>query len=1093
MKKILSLMLSLVLVISLVTVSDVQKVQAYGIDYNFVDNVLGEVGYGDWYDDSLDIIESSYNCYGGFNFSSNMPARYLVSTSKTLNGKTVITPMTESIFTQCSFNVEYGKTQIEIKPEMTEEQIVQASKTYLKQMWDENESAYAELDIDLTSSGNFAYAAYYNGKTTNVSGNTLAFIGINDSTVTNVTIKASATSNIGDYAFANYKKLKDISFSLEGKTQEFPYAFCYGCSNLKYLTYPQNNDYTFEKYAFAKCTALIHWTGLGKNGATQNWNNTTTPDSVYEFCDYAFANCTSITHIDIVSSNVTLNDYAFGNSGLTYIGFFDYNYYDNGDSLLDSYKEYANALMAINSISDKAFDGVKSERIYVAHKDIYDILNMYQDGKYCQRTLVVANIKVSFDGTDTTAGEMEDVVIRYDDDIYVMTNKFEKTGCTFVGFSSEIMGSAVIEDNYNAPHNGTDWITSLCCDTGVTTLYPIWDFSSYSIRYVLNGGSDEGINLPDEHVYGEVITTLEEPTRSGYDFDGWFEDEELTVPFSGISATDTTEHIYYAKWKAHDITITYVLDGGKNHPDNPETLEYDSPRIELKEPSKDGYDFAGWTTGDNDEKVTYLLAANGDQTLYATWKVHTYKISYELNGGTLTGEAPTSYEYGTMTYLMVPPVKEKYRFMGWYSDKELTKRVYDIGKDSFGDITLYAKWSETVAILDIPSKEGYRFIGWVDGNEKSISNTELLSSHEGDIYANYLDIRWTIVKKGTKTYVNTLKADYEWYAKREKKGDSASFQEQSKDGSIVIYGTADGYVTKKDLSINISGKITSISLKRNGKKVSIPASYFNKKSDEIYLKGYPITKNGVYVLTVNSATDSKTVTFMKDDGKPTVTGIAKKTVKTTTKLDKKVKKAKTTTKKKGKTTTTVKKKGKKKIVTKVTKNTFKITQKRRFYVDKQTEKTDSETVTTKYTAFVKWKDSVSGVSTVYINGKKLSAKKVKKGQYELKKAGTYTVEVYDYLGNQYSQKIVLDDENSDVTLPKCNLKNNTSYYEGTTLKATDKSGISKITVKDWHGFTHTYKSSSHTFNNTGTYKVTVYDKAGNYKKLKIKIVKKPKY
>lgn len=1089
MKQFLLCLLSAVLVLILPFIGKIKEVRAYGIDYNYVDNVLNEVGYGDWYDDTQTIITSSYGRYGDFGFNGNGVARYVVSTDERLNGKTVITPMNETLFTECAYNMGYARTQIEIKEDMTEEEIENKAKAWLKNLW---ANGYDSLEMNLTASGSFGYTSNYGKPVTTVTGDMLAFVGLNDNKVTVVEVKVSNILQLGDYSFANYSALKELSYTVDGEIQEFPYAFAYGCKKLKYLVYLQNNDYIFDRYAFANCTSLVHWTGLGKDGAIQNWNNATISDSQYVFDEYAFAGCSLITHADFVSSNVTLKDYSFGKSGLTYIGFFDYDYYEKGDSLLEIYKENASTLMEKNSISDKAFDGVSAQRIYVAHKDIYDIMNIYHDGLYSGLSLSVANIRVTFDGTDSTGGSMEDTVIRYDDDIYTLTNKFYKEGFTFNGFGSEEMTDVTLPDNYNAPHNDTDWIDAFTCYTGVTTLYPTWAGTSYKITYVLNGGAADDIKLPDTHTYGEAVTELAEPTRYGYDFAGWYENEELTVPFGGISSTDMLEHTYYAKWEIHKILITYNLDGGINSPNNPETISYDSARIILENPTKNGYVFDGWY-GENEEKVTYLLAGNGDVVLSARWRAATYSISYVLDGGTLTGEAPTSYTFGEKTYLMVPPVKDKYCFMGWYSDKALTSRVYDISENSFGNVTLYAKWSETVAILDIPSKKGYRFIGWVDGKGNSIGDTELLSSYENDIYANYLDIRWTTCKKGSKTYIEALKTDYEWYAGHEKKGDKDSFQEQSKDGSIVIYGTADGYVTKKNLSINISGKIKSVSLTRNGKKISIASSYFNKRSNNIYLNGYPIKKDGVYVLVVTSATDSKTVTFMKDSHKPNVKGVAKKTVVTRTKLDKKVKKAETVKKKKGKSVITTRKKGKTKTVTCTTKNGFVINQRRRFYVNKTVDISSFKRVTTKYTASVKWSDSVAGVSTVYINGKQLSAKKVKKGQYTFKKAGIYKIEVYDYIGNHYSQKIVIDDKNKDVTCPKCNMKNNKIYYTGSVLKATDNSGIAKIKIVDWHGFTHIYKTAKHTFNTTGTYKITIYDKAGNYKELKVQIIEKPKY
>lgn len=1231
MKRFLSIMLSIVLVVSLLATANVQEAKAYGIDYNYVDNVLNEVGYGDWYDDTLSIIGSSYNAVGGFDFTTGMPARYYVSTINKLNSKTVITPMTQKEFTECSYNIAYGRTKIEITEEMTEEQIVAASKTYLTKIWNEH-ALYQELNMNFTSTGTFRYATAYGGALSDIAGSELVFIGINDSKVTTVTVKASSVENFGDYAFANFTALKNLEFSIEGSVQEFPYAFGYRCSSLKYLTYPQGKDYVFGKYAFANCSSLIHWTGLGKNGATQNWNNTTTPDSSYVFKDYSFAGCNNITHNNFVSANVTLNQYSFGNSGLSYIGFFDYNYYDKEDSLLESYKGYATALMGANSISDKAFDGVPSNRIYVAHKEIYDIMNMYEDGKYCGRTLAVANIQVSFDDTDTTSGSMENKVIRYDDDVYTLMNGYEKQGYSFVGFSSDSM-SNTLADNYNAPHNGTDWIDALGTTIGQITLYPTWMAGTWNITYVLNGGETENINLPEYHTYGESITYLESPTRAGYefvgwyedenftipfkgivstdmsehtyyakweeksviyityvlndgknhpdnpttlsyndgrfdlleatregyafkgwttgnndeyityilpsmgdmtlyavwtvaqypityelnggdsesvelpeyhtygenitsldtptragyDFAGWYEDEYFTIPFKGIISTDTSEHTYYAKWEEHVIRITYELDGGTNNPENPDTLPFSSVRVDLKEPSKTGYDFLYWTNGENDEKVTYLMAANGDQTLHAVWKPHVYSISYELNGGVLTGEVPTEYTFNKICYLVVPPIKEKYVFDGWYMDADLKKRVYDISVGTQGDITLYAKWSEAVAILPIPTKKGYRFLGWVDKKGKSISITDRLKDHEGNIYSHWLDVRWTIKNRNTKAYVNTIKSCYKWYQKKEKKGDVASFTETTPNGTIKIYGVADGYVTKKDISITISGDIESIYLERNGKEVKISKSYFKKKNaDNIYLKGFPITKDGEYELSVSSATETKKITFMRDSSKPIINGTeTRKIVKEST-LSEAVKRTTKKVTEKGNTKTITVKKGTTKTVTKTKYETFKIDKSRTMYIQSEQEES--------YIPSISWKDTTVGVSTVYINGKKLSAKKIKKGTYTLKKAGTYKIEVYDYIGNRCSKTIKVSETYKDWKLPIFNMKDGATYATDSTISVIDKdSGMQSLVVTDWHGFKHKIKGNKYTFKTAGTYVITASDKAGNVKSIKVKIVQKTKY
>ncbi len=1237
-KRIISWILAFCMVLSVITV-DSATVQAYGIDYNYVDNVLAEVGYKNFYDDTLTINMGGYGAVGGFGSftgSGDYPATFHVK----IGSPTIITPMTQETYSTNAYNVAWAIAKYD--DVTTAEQ----ATAKLVELW--GTGLNAKLNLVLKSSTNFYYAASYGNAKKTIAGNNLQIVCINNPAVESVTIKATSVNNIGEYAFAKCSGLKDMNISFNTTTPafSFPYAFCYGCSSLKYVTYPQNLNYDFGEFAFAKCTSLIHFTGLGKDGATQNWNNILSSTG-YKFQKFAFSGCSSITHTDIVTSNVELQDYAFGQSGLSYIGFFDYEYSASAESTyLSDYTAKANALISGGKLSDKAFDGVPADRIYVAHKNIYDALSVYSDGYLFGRRITVANVNITFNTTDSTGGKMTDTIIRYDNDRYTLENKLEKRGYEFSHFTND--NDVMLEDNYNAPHSGMDWVSAFTgggedakenCYRNGTVLRPVWLPKTYKITYVLNGGNADDIDLPSSHTYGVAINELPSPVRYGYDFAGWYEDESFTKEFAGIADTDEAEHTYYAKWDVHVNKITYVLDGGKNNPANPETIDVEDGKVYLKDPTKEGfdfdywttgdndskvefiqaaqgdqtlyavwkvhtnkinyvlnggqfqgeymkvhtygeavtelpipvrygYDFAGWyedksftkefqgipatdmkdhtyyakwdihvnkityvldggknnpanpetidvedgkmylkdptktgydfqywTTGDNDEKVTYIMAAQGDQTLYAVWKVHTYTVSYELGGGEFVKEPVKEHTFGKITYLVVAPKKDKYTFAGWYMDKNFKVRVYDIAPTVAMDVTLYAKWELAVSSLPIPERKGYRFIGWVDKNLKPIANTDALLLHEGNIFANYLDIRWTVAKKNSKTYVSTLKADYEWYRKKEERGDRESFSEYAKDGSFEIYGVADGYVTKHSISINIKGSVSKVELLRDGKKVSIKR---NSKSDDIYLKGYSVSKSGVYQLTVYSPTTQKTIKFMVDKTKPVVVAKRTKTVKVKSKLQKKVKKKTVKEKKKGHTVTTITKKGKTKTVKKVTTSTFTVKQKRRMYIFSETVKEKDkhgEDVTTKTTigASVSWDDVTAGVSTVYINGKKLSAKKVKKGTYTFKKAGSYKVEVYDYIGNHFLHKIVVDKDNADVSLPTCNMKNGATYVTGSILSAKDKSGIAYITITDWHGFKKKYKKATYTFKYAGSYKIHIVDKAGNYKDLKIKVVKKKRY
>ncbi len=85
-------------------------------------------------------------------------------------------------------------------------------------------------------------------------------------------------------------------------------------------------------------------------------------------------------------------------------------------------------------------------------------------------------------------------------------------------------------------------------------------------------------------------------------------DRDVTIPF--INDGNTTKY-----------SITYVLDGGTNPDDAPDS--YTSKKIpELPTPSKDGYVFTGWLLSeDAEEAITEIPKdSKADITLYATWE-----------------------------------------------------------------------------------------------------------------------------------------------------------------------------------------------------------------------------------------------------------------------------------------------------------------------------------------------------------------------------------------------------------------------------------------------------------------------------------------
>ena len=263
----------------------------------------------------------------------------------------------------------------------------------------------------------------------------------------------------------------------------------------------------------------------------------------------------------------------------------------------------------------------------------------------------------------------------------------------------------------------------------------------YTITYVLDGGTNAPENPAGYNVETETIT-LKDPVKAGYTFEGWYMAED----FTGNAVTEITQGsagdiTLYAKWvKEGDYTITYVLDGGTNAPENPPSYNVETETITLKAPTKDKYVFKGWyKDGEFTTQVTKIpQGTTGDITLYAKWEPVSYAITYELDGGTNAPENPPSYNVETETITLKDPAKTGYTFAGWYKDLGFTGKITKIPQGTTGNIILYAKWelesytityelnggtnsSENPASYNVktgtitlkaPTKDKYDFKGW---------------------------------------------------------------------------------------------------------------------------------------------------------------------------------------------------------------------------------------------------------------------------------------------------------------------------------------------------------------------------------------------
>ena len=261
-----------------------------------------------------------------------------------------------------------------------------------------------------------------------------------------------------------------------------------------------------------------------------------------------------------------------------------------------------------------------------------------------------------------------------------------------------------------------------------------WTVNQYTITFDTAGGS---AIAPITQDYGTAITAPAAPTREGYTFTGWDKTIPATMPAGDMTIT--------AQWTVNQYTITYDLDGGTAE-GNPDTYTVETDAFTLKNPTRPGYTFTGWSgtglTGEDNLTVTIPKGSTGNRSYTAHWSLNTYSITYDLNGGTASGN-PTSYTVESATITLNQPTKTGYTFTGW-SGTDLTGEdnlTVTIPAGSTGDRSYTAHWSlntysitydldggtvsgnpdfytvESAAItLNQPTRIGYTFTGWSGTN-----------------------------------------------------------------------------------------------------------------------------------------------------------------------------------------------------------------------------------------------------------------------------------------------------------------------------------------------------------------------------------------
>ena len=161
----------------------------------------------------------------------------------------------------------------------------------------------------------------------------------------------------------------------------------------------------------------------------------------------------------------------------------------------------------------------------------------------------------------------------------------------------------------------------------------------------------------------------------------------------------TSDNPYQLKIENNQqYTITYNANGGNGAPSNQIKKHGENITLSSVKPTKTGYTFTGWNTSSNGSGTSYssggTYSNNSNVTLYAQWKVNTYTITYNANGGNGAPSNQTKKHGENITLSSVKPTKTGYTFTGWNTSSNGSGTSYSSGGtySNNSNVTLYAQW-----------------------------------------------------------------------------------------------------------------------------------------------------------------------------------------------------------------------------------------------------------------------------------------------------------------------------------------------------------------------------------------------------------------
>lgn len=223
------------------------------------------------------------------------------------------------------------------------------------------------------------------------------------------------------------------------------------------------------------------------------------------------------------------------------------------------------------------------------------------------------------------------------------------------------------------------------CITMIVAIILVSNNKTYTIKFDSNGGT---IVESQTIKNGEKIVKPIDPTKEGYQFDGWYLDGNKYYFDSKVTKNINLKAKWTKTTEEEKVIVTFDTDGGSKI-NNIEVTKGEKI-TKPTDPTKEGYVFIEWLLDNN--KFNFDIEIVSDIKLVAKWEKleeDAFTVTFDSKGG--SSVATQTIKKDEKASKPNDPTRDGYKFNGWY----LNNKKYDFNTKITGNITLIAKWTST--------------------------------------------------------------------------------------------------------------------------------------------------------------------------------------------------------------------------------------------------------------------------------------------------------------------------------------------------------------------------------------------------------------